>query len=133
VRAPRVHGKTAAVRPVVQEILGELLARHRGTGRVHLDDLAEVIGVRAVTPEEIEHLIDQLEAAGLRVGEALDERDVSDLRTVLDSARRLRASLGRRPSVEEIAGDAGLPDHAVRRALDHATRARTVGWKGPAS
>ncbi len=112
------------MRPVIQEILGELLARHRGRGRVHLDDLAEVIGVRAVTPEEIEHLIDRLEAEGLRVGEALDERDVGDLRAVLSSARRLQAALGRRPSVDEIARDTALPDHAVRRALEHAGRHR---------
>jgi Sigma-70 region 3 len=117
------------VRPVIAEILAELLARHRGTGRVHLDDLSEVIGVRAVTQDEIEHLVSRLEAEGLRVGEALDDRDIGDLRAVLASARRLGATLGRRPSVDEIAGDVGLPDHAVRRALDHAGRARPVGWK----
>ena len=107
------------MRPLIEEILQALLARHRASGRVHLNDLAEVIGARAVTPEEIEHLVDRLEAEGLRVGEVLDDQDVGVLRAVLESARRLRASLGRRPSVEEIAADAGLPSHEVRRALEH--------------
>jgi len=140
------------VRPVIDGILRELLTRHlpachdggdphtpgpaghdggdpqtaslTGTaGHVHLNDLAEVIGERPVTPEEIEYLVDQLEAAGLRVGEDLDGADVEVVRAVLASARRLRASLGRRPTVAEIARDAALPAHAVRRALEHGAAA----------
>ena len=110
------------MRPLIEDILRELLARHRDSGRVHLNDLAEVIGVRAVTPEEIEHLIDRLEAEGLRVGEALDDQDVGALRAVLESARRLRASLGRKPTVDELAADTGRPPHEVRRALEHGGR-----------
>jgi hypothetical protein len=110
------------VRPVVEDILRSLLVRHEASGRVHLNDLAEVIGARAITPEEIEYVVDQLEAAGLRVGEALDEQDVGALHTVLASARKLEASLGRRPSVDEIARDVGRPTHEVRRALEHAAR-----------
>lgn len=104
-------------------MLNELLARHRDAGHVHLNDLADVIGVAAITPEEVEALIDRLEAAGLRVGEDLDERDVGTVRAVLASARALQASLGRRPMVEEIAAASGLPAHAVRRALEHAAAA----------
>jgi hypothetical protein len=106
----------------VEDILRSLLVRHQASGRVHLDDLAEVIGARAVTPEEIEYLIDQLAAAGLRVGEDPDEQDVGALRAVLASARKLEATLGRRPSVDEIARDVGRPAHEVRRSLEHAAR-----------
>ncbi len=115
------------VRPLIEEILLTLLARHRASGRVHLNDLAEVIGARAVTPEEIEHLIDRLEAEGLRVGEALDDQDVGALRTVLESARRLRASLRRQPTVDELAADTARPAHEVRRALEHARRTARSG------
>jgi hypothetical protein len=118
------------VRPVIETILRELLARHPPAGHVHLNDLAEVIGGRPVTPEEIEYLIDQLEAAGLRVGEDLDGQDVGVMRAVLASARRLRESLGRRPTVAEVASDAGLPVHEARRALEHgaaASRPRRSG------
>ena len=111
------------MRPVIEAIVDELLGRHRAAGRVHLNDLAEVIGVRPVTPDEIEHVIDRLEAEGLRVGEALDGEDVGVLRAVLVSARRLGASLGRRPTVDEIARDAGCAEHEVRRALEHGAAA----------
>jgi hypothetical protein len=67
-------------------------------------------------------LVDQLEAAGLRVGEDLDEQDLGALRAVLASARKLEASYGRRPSIDEIACDVGRPPHEVRRALEHAAR-----------
>lgn len=111
------------MRPLIEEIFQTLLTRYRDTGRVHLDDLAEVIGGRAVTPEEIEALIDQLEAAGLQVGEPLDDRDVASLRAVLDGARLLQARLGRRPTVAEIAAETGRKEHEVRRALEDAARA----------
>ena len=107
----------------VEAIFQELLGRHRAAGRVHLNDLAEVIGVRAVTAEEVEELIDRLEAEGLRVGEALDGDDIDVLGAVLASARRLQVSLGRRPTVDEIARDAGCAVHEVRRALEHGSAA----------
>jgi hypothetical protein len=107
------------MRPAIDAIVQELLRRHRASGRVHLNDLGEVIGVQAVTQAEIEEIVDRLEAEGLRVGEALDGEDVSVLRAVLDAARRLEGSLGRRPTVSEIAREAGCADHEVRRALEH--------------
>lgn len=111
------------VRPLADSILSDLLARHRSEGRVHLNDIAEVIGGRAVTPEEIEAIIDGLEAEGLRVGEPLDGQDVNLMQMVLGSARRLRERLGRRPTVVEIAADAGCPEHVVRRALEQGASA----------
>ncbi len=120
--APWQRGR---VRPLIEEIFQALLARHRDAGRVHLNDISEVIGGRAVTYEEVEALIDRLEAAGLRVGEPLDERDVASLRTVLESARGLQARLGRRPTVAEIAAETGRPEHEIRRALEDAARARS--------
>jgi hypothetical protein len=115
---------------LIEEITLTLLERHRASGRVHLNDLAEVIGARAVTPEEIEHVIDRLEAEGLRVGEALDDQDIDALRAVLESARRLRGSLGRQPCVEELAADTGRPAHEVRRALEHVRRTARSGPPG---
>ncbi|MFT3775765.1 MAG: hypothetical protein QM820_61240 [Minicystis sp.] len=111
------------MRAAVERILEELLSRHRGSGHVHLNDLAEVIGPSPITPDEVEELITRLENEGLRVGEELDGRDVLVMREVLASARRLSASLARRPTVEEIAADSGQPAHAVRRALEHAAGA----------
>ena len=111
------------MRPTVQAILDELLARHRAEGRVHLDDMAEVIGTRAVSYDEVDALIAALEAEGLRVGEALDEGDLARMRAVIEGARRLRGELGRAPTVEEIAAASGQAAHVVRRALEDAQRA----------
>jgi len=111
------------VRAAVERILEELLARHRGIGHAHLNDLAEVIGAQAITSDEVDELIARLEAEGLRVGEALDGRDVQVMSEALAAARRLSAALGRRPTVGEIAAAAGHPAHVVRRALEHAAAA----------
>ena len=121
--AVRPHGRTTDVRPAVERMLEQLLARHRDTGHVHLNDLAEVIGVAAITPDEVDELITRLESEGLRVGEELDGRDVLVMREILASARRLASQLARRPTVAEIAADTGQPVHAVRRALEHAVAA----------
>ncbi len=115
------------MRPIVEEILSALLARHREGGHVHLNDIAEVIGTTPVSQEEVEAIVERLEAEGLRVGEPLDGGDVRVMRAVLGSARRLRERLGRRPTVEEIAADAGHPPHAVRRALEHGAAAARQG------
>lgn len=106
------------MRPVILRIIEELLARHRVEGRVDLNDIAEVIGDRAVSYEEVEHIVDRLEAEGLRVGEPVDDQDVGVMRVVLEHARALRASLGRTPTVDEIAAASGHPTHVVRRALE---------------
>ena len=130
VRAAGRRGRERPMRPAIDAIVQELLQRHRASGRVHLNDLGEVIGVQAVTQAEIEAIVDRLEAEGLRVGEALDEEDMSMLRAVLDAVRRLRESLGRRPTVAEIARGAGCAEHEVRRALEHgagASRSKPSG------
>jgi hypothetical protein len=114
------------VRPLLESILGELLSRHRGTGRVDLNDITEVIGGRAVSYEEVDRLIGELEAAGLRVAEPLSGQDVVVMRSVIVSAHRLRARLSRRPTVDEIASECGHPPHAVRRALEHGRLAARV-------
>lgn len=107
----------------MQAILDELLARHRAEGRVHLDDMAEVIGTRAVSHDEVDALIAALEAEGLRVGEAPNEEDLARMRAVIEGARTLRKALGRAPTVAEIAAASGQPAHVVRRALEDVQRA----------
>jgi hypothetical protein len=111
------------VRPTVQSILDQLLVRHRSTGRVDLNDIAEVIDARAVTYDEVELIIAGLEAEGLAVGEPLTGHDVGIMRSVIVTAHKLAAKLRRRPTVEEIAVESGHPPYAVRRALEHGKNA----------
>lgn len=90
---------------------------------MHLNDLAEVIGTRAVTYDEVELLITRLEEEGLRVGEPLDSQDIDVMQAVLTAARRLRDTLCRPPTVDEVAEASGYAPHQVRRALEHGKRA----------
>jgi hypothetical protein len=119
VRRTADRDKGGFVRPVVESILVELIGRHKVDGRVHLNDIAEVIGDRALTYEEVDGLVTCLEDEGLVVGEPLDERDIHVMRDVLKIARSLGIELNRRPSVEEIAHRSGHPARAVRRALEN--------------
>jgi len=120
--------KLVSVSAIVDEIVEELLSRHRTrgtagggrtTGRVDLNDIAEVIDARAVTYDEVEDIISRLESEGLRVGEPLSGRDIGVIRSVIVTGHRLTEKLRRRPTVEEIAVDSGHPPHVVRRALEH--------------
>ncbi|EYF08612.1 sigma-70 domain-containing protein [Chondromyces apiculatus] len=108
---------------IVASVVAELLARHRASGRVELDDIEEVVGDRPVSYEEVDAIIGRLENEGLRVGEPLTEVDVATLQAVVEVARRLRGLLGRPPTVTEIARESQRPSHTVRRALEHVQRA----------
>ncbi|MDI1476717.1 sigma-70 domain-containing protein [Polyangium sp. y55x31] len=114
------------MRPVIQSIIDELYARHHPSGRVDLNDIAEIIGPRGVSYEEVDHIVDRLEALGLVVGEPIDANEVSVMKRVLGAARSLRTSLGRNPTIAEIAVSSGHPAHVVRRALERGLSPRVV-------
>jgi hypothetical protein len=118
------------MRPAVEAIITELLARHRVSGRVHLNDIDEVIGKEPVSYDEVDQIVGRLEACGLAVGEPPDAAAITVMREVLASARRLRSALERPPTVEEIARDSGHAEHLVRRALESA---RSAGPRPPLS
>jgi hypothetical protein len=84
---------------------------------VSLDEIAEVIGAAAVTPPDIEALIEALEHAGSSVGEEAKDSARALLAMVLGAARELRASLGRSPTTAEIAAHSGLSPSQVKSAL----------------
>lgn len=114
------------MRPVIQSIIDELYARHHPSGRVDLNDIAEIIGPRGVSYEEVDHIVDRLEALGLVVGEPIDANEVTVMKRVLGAARSLRTSLGRNPTIAEIAVSSGHPAHVVRRALERGVSPRVV-------
>jgi hypothetical protein len=119
-------------RPLIDDVVLELLDRHQSSGRVDLNDIADVIGTRAVTYEDVDEIITRLEAQGLSVGDSLTDREVDVMRSVVAAARRLNAELRRRPTVDEIAADSGHSAHTVRRALEHGGRpARVLRGLGP--
>ncbi len=108
-------------------MIDELVALHKvgeAVFPVDLDDIAQVIGLRAVSYEEVELIVDALEAEGLTVGEELRLADVDALRRLIGAARGLRDSLGRPPTSAELAAKTGLPAGTVAVMLRRARRAR---------
>lgn len=105
------------MRPPVREALELLLAASAPGAELTLDAVGDALGDRPVTPEEIGWLLDELEAAGRRVGDAPGVGAVAALGGVLVSARALRDELGRSARVDEIAARSGLSEGEVRRAL----------------
>ncbi|MCA9619990.1 MAG: hypothetical protein KC731_13285 [Myxococcales bacterium] len=108
------------MRPFLREVIDQLLQRHAETARVDLNDIDEVIGLRAVSYEDVELVIQELEARGCSVGGEPTVREMDLLRHVLAAARRLRQELGRAPTSEEVAEAAKKPLYVVRRALENA-------------
>ena len=107
------------MRPMIQQVIEQLVDRHASTSRVDLNDIAEVIGDRGVSYEEVEHIISQLGDRGCEVGGPPTARELSLLQQVLVAARKLRAELGRAPTVEEIAQVSKLQRFVVMRALEN--------------
>ena len=98
-------------------ILAKLLAASEGSREVTLDEVGEAIGVAAVSFEDVEALLGALEGAGRRVRGPEGARGVGNLRRVLPEARALATSLGRRPTLAELAARTGLSEDDVRHAL----------------
>ena len=102
------------LRPELRVILDALLQRRERA--LSLDTVAEAIGARAVTPDEIGELLDALESAGCSI--ALEKTSArASLSGVLGSARELKQELGRSPTSHEIAARSGLSLESVRLAL----------------
>lgn len=108
------------MRPFIAQVIEELVGRHGTTTRVDLNDIAETIGQRAVSYEEVDVIISEIEARGCAVGGEPTVREMGLLREVLKAARDLYDELGRRPRVEEIAAAIEQPAFVVRRAVENA-------------
>lgn len=105
------------LRPAIRDVATALLRASEDRRAVTLDEIGEALGVLAVSADEIDALMAELETAG-RTIEAPDvAAGESRLRIVLAIARTLRAELGRTPRPEEIAARASIPLEAVRHAL----------------
>ena len=95
----------------------QLLAGSVGSGEISIDVIGDAIGVRAVSVQEVDAIVQALEDAGRTVVGAGELRGEESLRAVLGSIRSLTGALGRKPSQAEIAEHAGLSIEQVRHAL----------------
>jgi hypothetical protein len=92
------------------------LIRERHGARITLDAIGELVGDQRVSVQEIESLLDEIEAGGVHV-DASEDQDLPRLLTlVLQTARDLR--LDALPvSPTSIATRSGLTSREVRVAL----------------
>ena len=75
------------------------------------------MGALSVSTDEVDAILTALEAAGRRIVGPEGARGADTLRAVLPAARALAASLGRTPTIDEIATQLGVPADRVRHAL----------------
>jgi hypothetical protein len=107
----------SALPPRLEPVLAELLTASATTRRVTLDEIGDAVDLTPVSADDVDALIDALEAAGRAIVGPEGARGVEGLRRVLPAARLLAADLGRRPTVAEIVARTGLSEEEVRRAL----------------
>lgn len=105
------------LRPELAAIVEGLLARTKKGDLIELDALGEAVGTMTIGSDEIDAMLTMLEGRGRRVTTRKGGGGEAALKTVLTTARALRAELGRAPRVQEIATRAGLSEADVQHAL----------------
>jgi hypothetical protein len=105
------------LRPELRAIVDQLVEGSAASGEVTLDDIGEALGPRPVAPDEIERMLDAIEARGRRVVGPQGGGGEARLKRVLDTVRAFVAKNGRRPNIDEIAGASGLKRDEVSTAL----------------
>ena len=105
----------------VEQTMNVLLERlpEKGPRSLTLEDIGWAVGAAAVTPAQIEAVLDGLRDAGVDVGGGARPNLPSLLAEVLRAGRELRSE-GRRPDAENIAQRSGLSRGTVKVALLYA-------------
>jgi hypothetical protein len=107
----------STLRAELQAIVDALIAKNASSSEVTLDAIGEAIGALAVGQDEIERMLDAIEARGCRVVAPTGGGGPARLKKVLDTARAFVTQHGRRPSVDEIVATSGLTRDEVSTAL----------------
>ncbi len=84
---------------------------------ISLDVFAALQAPYGLSPEEVDALITAVEATGRRIEADDSIRLQEELALVLPRARAFVVAHGRRPTVDELAAEAGVSTAIVRRAL----------------
>src|SRR5262245_37463129 len=104
-------------RGVTQDELKQVVSALSGQNEVSLDELADALGGREASFDDVDTLMRALEAQGTRITGPEGGGGEQRLFTVIRAARELATELGRRPSVDEISTRAAMPRELVWRAL----------------
>jgi hypothetical protein len=102
------------MRDAVRAVLNTLLLRADRT--ITLDELGDAIGAMIIAQDEIDALMQALEAEGRVIASEPGGHGEETLKQVLDAARAIKAD-GHSPSVAEITKMTGLPIGRVKNAL----------------
>lgn len=105
------------LRPELARVIDGLLADKAPKAAIELDALGEAIGAMAVSPDEIDAMLTQIERRGHRVVTREGGHGEATLKTVLTTARALKSELGRVPTPSEIAARCRLGLVDVQHAL----------------
>ena len=105
------------LRPELLAIVAGLLRRTKKGDAIELDAIGEAVAALTIGSEEIDAMLVILEKRGRRVVSRPGGSGEATLKTVLTTARALRAELGRAPRSQEIATRAGLSEIDVQHAL----------------
>ncbi|MGZ3419244.1 MAG: sigma-70 domain-containing protein [Polyangiales bacterium] len=99
----------------LQGILRTILERHQDV--VPIDAIGDAIGAQAIDIDQIDRLLQEIEAAGRTISAPSGGSGVATLKTVIPTARALTTELKRTPKISEIAERAKLGETEVRNAL----------------
>lgn len=106
----------ATLRVELELALSRLLTRSEASLLVTLDQVGDALGILSVSTDEIDAILSALEAAGRSVVGPTGEGAERLLARVVHAARALRAS-GERPTLERVAGEAGITREQTLAAL----------------
>ena len=98
-------------------VIEGLLADRSPKSAIELDAIGEAIGTRAISSEEIDGMLTTIEKRGHKVVTRGGGGGEAALKTVLTTARAMKAELGRVPRPSEIAERTKLPLIDVHHAL----------------
>lgn len=105
------------MRQELHKVLEALLVESEVSGQVHIDRIGEALGLVAAGADDVDAMLDILEASGRKVVAPEGGGGELRLHAVLKAARALTPTLGRKPRPKEIAEHSGLTEEEVRTAL----------------
>ena len=104
-----------ALRPELQRVVRALLDANADA--ITLDAIGDALGTLAVSTDEVEAILGELETAKRHIVGPEGGRGAETLKRVIPAARALASSLGRKPTIDEIASHLALPADSVRHAI----------------
>lgn len=107
----------AKLRSDIEPVLTQLLTASQTTGKIELDAIGHALGTLAVSTDDIDALLTQLETRGREIISPSGGGTEKHLKLVVAAARTLKTTRARRPTLSEVATQAGLTPQQALVAL----------------